>query len=81
MAAFAVPLYLAQTAAREPAVREWIGSLPQIVAGLAARWSLSVGEPFQPGGQCSWTAPATHASGAALVLKVAFRFPGRGGAG
>jgi streptomycin 6-kinase len=76
MAVFPVPEYLDQTAAREPAVREWLGCLPQIVAGLAGRWSLSVGEPFQPGGQCSWTAPATDASGTALVLKVAFRFPG-----
>jgi streptomycin 6-kinase len=76
VAAFPVPEYLAQTAAREPAVREWLGGLPQIVADLAGRWSLAVGEPFRPGGQCSWTAPATGRSGAALVLKVAFRFPG-----
>jgi streptomycin 6-kinase len=76
MAVFAVPEYLGQTAAREPAVRDWLGSLPQVVAGLASRWSLSVGEPFQPGGQCSWTAPAIGPSGAALVLKVGFRFPG-----
>jgi len=76
MAAFPVPRYLAETAGREPGVREWLARLPQIVADLASRWSLSVGEPFQPGGQCSWTAPATDASGAVLVLKVAFRFPG-----
>lgn len=76
MAAFPVPRYLAETAAREPAVREWLDRLPQIVADAADRWSLSVAEPFQPGGQCSWTAPVTDASGAALVLKVAFRFPG-----
>jgi streptomycin 6-kinase len=76
MAAFPVPRYLSETAAREPAVREWLASIPDLVAFLAARWSLIVGEPFQPGGQCSWTAPATDASGAALVLKVAFRFPG-----
>jgi streptomycin 6-kinase len=76
MTVFPVPQYLQQTADREPAVREWLARLPQIVVGLAGRWSLSVGEPFQPGGQCSWTAPATTASGAALVLKVSFRFPG-----
>ena len=76
MADFPVPEYLDQTAAGQPAVREWLGCLPQIVDGLASRWSLSVGEPFQPGGQCSWTAPATDASGTTLVLKVAFRFPG-----
>jgi streptomycin 6-kinase len=75
MTAFPVPHYLEQTAAREPDVREWLGCLPEIVADLAFRWSLSVGQPFQPGGQCSWTAPAVGASGAALVLKIAFRFP------
>lgn len=69
-----VPQYLGETAAREPAVREWLSRIPDIVAGLAARWSLTVGAPFQPGGQCSWTAPATDASGTRLVLKVAFRF-------
>jgi streptomycin 6-kinase len=76
MAALSVPRYLAETAAREPDVREWLMRIPRIVADLADQWSLCVGEPFQPGGQCSWTAPATDASGLALVLKVAFRFPG-----
>ncbi len=76
MAAFPVPQYLAETAFREDGLGEWIAGLPGIVAGLAGRWSLSVGEPFQPGGQCSWTAPATGPDGAELVLKVGFRFPG-----
>jgi streptomycin 6-kinase len=57
-------------------VRGWIAGLPSLVADLAGRWSLQVGEPFQPGGQCSWTAPVTDPGGVGLVLKVAFRFPG-----
>jgi streptomycin 6-kinase len=73
---FAVPRYLAETARRDEGVRAWIAGLPAIVAGLADRWSLRVGEPFQPGGQCSWTAPVTDPAGAGLVLKVGFRFPG-----
>jgi len=76
MAVFPVPRYLAETASREDGLRAWIADLPGIVAGLAGRWSLWVGEPFQPGGQCSWTAPATGPDGAELVLKVGFRFPG-----
>jgi streptomycin 6-kinase len=76
MATFPVPRYLAETASREDGLREWIAGLPEIVAGLADRWSLSVGEPFQPGGQCSWTAPATGPGSAELVLKVGFQFPG-----
>jgi streptomycin 6-kinase len=76
MTAFAVPRYLAETARRDNGVSGWIPGLPAIVAGLAGRWSLQVGEPFQPGGQCSWTAPVTDPAGAGLVLKVGFRFPG-----
>jgi streptomycin 6-kinase len=76
MTAFAVPRYLAETARRDQAVRGWIAGLPAIVADLAGRWSLRVGEPFQPGGQCSWTAPVTGPAGTGLVLKVGFRFPG-----
>jgi streptomycin 6-kinase len=73
---FTVPQYLAQTARRDEGMRAWLTDLPQLVAGLADRWSLRVGEPFQPGGQCSWTAPVTTPAGASLVLKVGFRFPG-----
>ena len=76
MTAFAVPIYLAQTARRDNGVSGWIAGLPAIVAGLADRWSLRVGEPFQPGEQCSWTAQVTGLAGAGLVLKVGFRFPG-----
>jgi streptomycin 6-kinase len=76
MTALPVPMYLAETARRDEDVRGWIAELPAIVTDLAARWSLQVGEPFQPGGQCSWTAPVTDPAGAGLVLKVGFRFRG-----
>jgi streptomycin 6-kinase len=76
MEAFRVPRYLTETAARDGAVRGWMTVLPAVVADLAGRWELRVGDPFEPGGQCSWTAPATDAAGRDLVLKVAFRFPG-----
>lgn len=71
-----MPRYLSETATRQAGVRDWIATLPAVVADLADRWELRVGDPFQPGGQCSWTAPATDAAGRDLVLKVAFRFPG-----
>jgi streptomycin 6-kinase len=76
MTAFTVPRHLAETARSDEGVREWIAALPSIVADLAARWSLRVGEPFQPGGQCSWTAPVTGPAGTCLALKVGHRFPG-----
>jgi len=73
---FAVPRHLAETARHDYGVRGWIRGLPAIVADLTDRWSLRVGEPFEPGGQCSWTAAATDPAGTGLVLKVGFRFPG-----
>jgi streptomycin 6-kinase len=76
MSAFPVPRYLAETAGREPGLAVWLASLPQIVARFADQWTLAVGEPFEPGGQCSWTAPAARAGSEGLVLKVAFRFGG-----
>jgi streptomycin 6-kinase len=76
MTAFTVPRYLAETARQDEGVRGWIAGLPAIVADIAGRWSLRVGEPFQPGGQCSWTAPVTDPAGTSLVLKVGYRFPG-----
>ena len=76
MTAFTVPRYLAETANNDEGVREWVAGLPSIVADLAGRWSVRVGEPFQPGGQCSWTAPVTGPAGIRLVLKVGYRFPG-----
>jgi len=76
MTAFVVPTHLAETARRDEGVRDWIARLPAIVADVAGRWSLRVAEPFQPGGQCSWTAPVTDPAGTGLVLKVGYRFPG-----
>jgi streptomycin 6-kinase len=76
MRSFSIPRCLAETAAREPGLRDWLPGLPAAVAHFAELWSLRVGEPFQPGGQCAWVAPATDQSGADLVLKVGFGFPG-----
>ena len=55
--------------------RAWLDRLPGIVRGLARDWGLQLGAPFQPGGQCSWVAPARTADGARLVLKVGWLHP------
>jgi streptomycin 6-kinase len=48
-------------------------TLPGMVSDLELHWSLRVGEPFQPGGQTAWVAPARTEVGGDLVLKVAWR--------
>jgi streptomycin 6-kinase len=76
MADIRVPANLAETARRDGDLRGWLAGLPAITADFAGRWSLRVGEPFEPGGQCSWVAPATGPDGAELVLKIGHQFPG-----
>jgi streptomycin 6-kinase len=66
---FTVPRNLAE-AARSQGRDEWLTTLPAVVADLAERWSLTVGWPFQPGGQTAWVAPVRDAAGGHAVLKV-----------
>ncbi len=53
-----------------PERKAWVAALPRLVPEYAARWGLTLGEPFQPGGQCSWVAPARDPAGDDLVLKL-----------
>jgi streptomycin 6-kinase len=53
--------------------RAWLTSLPAVIEQLKRHWSLSVGEPFQPGGRTAWVAPARSKAGGELVLKLAWR--------
>jgi streptomycin 6-kinase len=53
--------------------RPWVAAVPETVRQLAQRWSLEVGEPFQPGGQTAWVAPARSGAKFDLVLKVGWR--------
>jgi streptomycin 6-kinase len=72
---FVMPALLADRVAREPERRDWLIRLPGVVAEFADRWSLTLGEPYQPGGQTAWVAPARTASGAPVVLKIGWAHP------
>ena len=74
MASFPLPANLVD-AARSEGRLGWLATVPDSVGAVAARWDLEVGEPFVPGGQTAWVAPARSSSGADLVLKVAWRHP------
>jgi streptomycin 6-kinase len=65
--AFPVPERLAAYSADRG---DWLAELPDVVAGLARRWSLAVGAPFEPGGECAWVAPVVSATDGDVVLKV-----------
>jgi streptomycin 6-kinase len=49
------------------------GCAPGVVETIATSWELELGEPYLPGGQCAWVAPARNAGGEELVLKVGWR--------
>jgi streptomycin 6-kinase len=71
---FQVPSNLL-AAAREEGREEWLASVPATVARLTKVWALTVGVPFEPGGQTAWVASALTSRGEERVLKVAWRHP------
>ncbi len=58
---------------------DWLGDLPTVIRELQARWSLTVGTPFDSDEvSCAWVGPVTGADGSSAVLKVSMpHFEGR----
>ncbi|HET6847652.1 MAG TPA: aminoglycoside phosphotransferase family protein [Gaiellales bacterium] len=48
----------------------WVAGLPALVAAVAERWGVEIGEPFADGGAVSWVAPAVTADGGDAVVKL-----------
>jgi streptomycin 6-kinase len=71
----ALPRNLAEAAEHEGRQAWLVTTLPAVIGEISRSWSLTVGAPFQPGGQTAWVAPVRDATGASLVLKVAWRHP------
>jgi streptomycin 6-kinase len=53
----------------------WLAGLPDLVADLERRWSITVGAPFGDATE-AWVAPATRADGGRAVLKLVVPRPG-----
>jgi streptomycin 6-kinase len=77
MSSFPLPSILAEYVAElaDPVRTRWLEDLPQLIAGIAERWGLTLDDPYQPGGHCSWVAPAYTRAGERLVLKVGWLHP------
>jgi streptomycin 6-kinase len=73
--AITIPPQLADAAGEDdyPARLDWLARLPQTIEAIASEWGLELGEPYLPGGQCAWVAPARNAAGEDVVLKVGWR--------
>jgi len=70
-----LPRNLIDAADRFGLPKSWVANLSATVAEVGRRWSLTLGEPFQPGGQTAWVAPVRDEAGRDLVVKVAWRHP------
>lgn len=69
--AVTVPEGLRHSLVDEPGGRQWLETLEARTARAVERWDLLLGHPF-PTGMAAWTAPATTAAGAEVVLKLSF---------
>jgi len=54
---------------------DWFVGLPEVVRSVSERWRLTVGPPYEPGGQTAWVAPASSPEDGAVVLKLLWRHP------
>jgi streptomycin 6-kinase len=75
MRAIRIPQQLADAVNEDdyPERLEWLGALPRMVGEIGREWRLQLGEPYLPGGQCAWVAPARNQAGEEVVLKVGWR--------
>ena len=76
---FPVPENLV-AACREDGREAWLETLPATVCALCERWDIEVTEPYRPGGQTAWVAPARRrprtgpaTTSTDLVLKVVWK--------
>lgn len=60
-------------ACREDGRALWLAGLPREIEDIAARWSLTLDDPYEPGGVTAWVAPATSAELGDVVLKIGSR--------
>ncbi|MEA2197556.1 MAG: streptomycin 6-kinase, partial [Solirubrobacteraceae bacterium] len=77
MAAIRIPEQLRDAVEEDdyPERCAWLDALPVVIAEIASEWELELGDPYLPGGQCAWVAPARTAAREELVLKVGWRHP------
>jgi streptomycin 6-kinase len=57
----------------DPVRLEWLAALAALVTEIASGWELELADPYLPGGQCAWVAPARNPAGEELVLKLGWR--------
>jgi len=68
---FVIAARLSASCRQSSEATDWLTRLPTVIRELEARWSLTVGAPFDSDEvSCAWVAPVTGADGSSAVLKV-----------
>lgn len=75
MSSVLIPPALSEAAARDASRSRWLQALPDRIRRAERAWELRLGDPYLPGGQTAWVAPAVDAAGDELVLKISWRHP------
>jgi len=66
-----IPAGLAESSRESADGRAWLERLPEVLRQVAARWSLSLTDPFDTDDvTCAWVAPAMRDDGTRAVLKL-----------
>jgi len=73
MSPLALPSSLRDVVRQRRPMAPWVATLAATVADAQERWDLTIGAPFEPGGQTAWVAPARTPAGTPVVLKVLWR--------
>jgi streptomycin 6-kinase len=60
-------------ACRDTRRTAWLAGLPREIEGIVSRCSLTLGEPYEPGGVTAWVAPVASPEFGDVVLKVGSR--------
>lgn len=75
MSSVSIPPALSEAAARDASRSRWLQDLPDRIRRAERAWELRLGDPYLPGGQTAWVAPAVDPAGDELVLKISWRHP------
>jgi Aminoglycoside/hydroxyurea antibiotic resistance kinase len=68
---FVIPACLSASCRQSSEASAWLTRLPAVIRELKARWSMTLGAPFDSDEvSCAWVAPVTRVGGSPAVLKV-----------
>jgi streptomycin 6-kinase len=69
---YSIPTRLRRNISNSTGGDLWLQELPDKLADLSTRWSLTIGPPVEDDATCSWVAPCKRGDGSDAILKLGF---------